>query len=146
MSKFFEDFVEGDAFERAAASPVTAALIEDYARLSGDMNRIHVDEDFARRSPFGRRIAHGLLGLSLASGLLHELGVLAETVVAFSALDWKFRAPVLIGDTISLRMSVGKKKSMGPRAGLVVFDASLRNQRGEALQEGTWSLTVKKKA
>lgn len=146
MSLFYEDFVEGQIYRSEGRQPVSSKTIEAFAELSGDKNPIHLDEEFARKSPFKSRIAHGLLGLSLASGLLHDLGLLQESILAFAALDWKFRSPVLIGDSLTLEMSVGRRRAMGGKAGLVIFNARLLNQKAETVQEGTWSLMMRRKA
>lgn len=146
MSLFYEDFIDGQSYRSVGREPMSAKTIEAFAQLSGDKNPIHLEEEFARKSPFGSRIAHGLLGLSLASGLLHDLGLLNESILAFAALDWKFRSPVLIGDSLTLEMTVGRRRAMGGKAGLVIFDAQLLNQKGETVQEGKWSLMMRRKA
>lgn len=145
MSLYFEDFTLGRSFLSPAPRTVSDKTVRDFAEVSGDKNRLHLDEDFARSSPFGGRIAHGLLGLSIASGLLHELGIIAETVVAFAALDWKFKGPILIGDAISMRMAVVKARPHGPDKGLVLLEAELKNQDGKLIQAGSWSLWVKRR-
>ncbi|NIV31746.1 MAG: dehydratase, partial [Anaerolineae bacterium] len=67
--------------------------------LSGDYNQIHTDVEFTKGTRFGERVAHGLLGLSIVSGLAARLGLIEGTVEAFTGLEWKFRGPILIGDT-----------------------------------------------
>lgn len=142
---FFEQFELGQTFKSPAPRPVTDDMIRRFAELSGDKNPLHLDDAFAARTPFGERIAHGLLGLSVASGLLHDAGIVSETIVAFARLDWRFTGPIRIGDTLSLKMTVLKTKAASSQAGLVIFDAAVTNQKGEAVQKGDWSLMVKRK-
>jgi 3-hydroxybutyryl-CoA dehydratase len=142
---YFEDFSVGDTVTSAART-ITEADIVSFAALSGDWNAIHVDAEFAKSGMFGERIAHGLLGLSIASGLAVRLGFIEDTVIAFMGLDWKFRAPIKIGDTIHMRAQIAEKKPM-PRlgGGLVTLNVEVLNQRGETTQKGTWSMLMKMK-
>ena len=142
---YFEEFTAGKSFKSPAPRAVTDEMIRGFAELSGDKNPLHLDDAFAARTPFGERIAHGLLGLSVASGLLHDVGIVSGTIVAFARLDWRFAGPVRIGDALSLEMSVLKTKAAGSQAGLVVFDSKVNNQKGEMVQKGEWSLLIKRK-
>lgn len=144
-SLFFDDFEPGTVFESPAPREVADDTIRRFAELSGDMNPIHLDEEVARRT-HGRRIAHGVLGLSIATGLAHELGIIRESVWAFGSMEWRFKAPVLPGDRLSLRLRVLRKRPIGKERGLVVLEASLLNQKGLAAQEGTWSVVVRRRA
>ncbi len=140
--RFFEDYREGEQLETAGRT-ITEANIQAFADLSGDHNPLHLDPIFAAGGPFGVRVAHGLLGLSIASGLVAQTGIWDRTVLAFLGLDWKFIAPLHIGDTIKVFMRVAeKRKTRKPERGVVVFEASVRNQRDEAVQEGRWTLLV----
>ncbi|MBI4425681.1 MAG: MaoC family dehydratase N-terminal domain-containing protein [Elusimicrobia bacterium] len=145
MTLYFEEFKLGQSFRSPESKPFTAGSIEAFAELSGDKNAIHVDEEFARRTPFGQRIAHGLFGLSIASGLLHELGIVRESILAFAALDWKFRGPVRVGDRLVLEAAVARLRSLGAKGGAVVFDASLVAQDGRTVQQGSWTLLVRRR-
>ena len=142
---YFEEFNVGDTISSAART-ITEADIVGFAALSGDWNAIHVDAEFAKSGMFGERIAHGLLGLSIASGLAVQLGFIEGTVIAFMGLDWKFRAPIKIGDTIHVQAQIAEKKPM-PRlgGGLVTLNVEVLNQRGETTQKGTWSMLMKLK-
>ena len=133
---YYEDFAVGDEFITPSRT-VTEADIVLFAGLSGDYNPLHTDEEFAKQTPFGGRIAHGLLGLSIASGLQARLGVLDGTVIAFLGLTWSFKGPVRAGDTIKLRMkTVEKRASSKPGRGVVKFALSVVNHRGDVVQEG----------
>lgn len=143
--RYFEEFEIGDAFETAERT-IGEQDILAFAALSGDDNPLHVDPGYAATTQFGRQIAHGLLGLSIASGLAWQTGVLEGTTEAFTALDWKFRAPIFIGDTVRLRVEVKQKKAISRLgAGFVVVDAQLLNQDGVVVQKGTWTVLVRLK-
>lgn len=146
MSLYFNEFSLGQKFTSPKPRQVFEETIAAFAEISGDKNRLHIDEAFAKTTPFGGRVAHGLLGLSIASGLLHDMGIVQESVLAFSGLDWKFKNPTRIGDSLSMSMEVKKLRALGKRGGLVVFDAALLNAKGETLQQGEWSLMVRNKA
>jgi acyl dehydratase len=140
---YFEDFVVGDK----AASPtrtITEADIVMFAGLSGDYNEIHTSEEYSKGNLFGRRIAHGILGLSIASGLAFQMGFLLGTVDVFRAIEWEFTAPIFIGDTIHLEAEVAETKAV-PRLknGKVAFKVSVKKQDGSIVQRGTWTLLVK---
>lgn len=141
---YFEDITEGMTV-RSPGRTVTEADIVMFSALSGDWNQLHTDAEYARSTPFGERIAHGLLGLAIASGLASRLGFLEGTVEAFLSLDWKFKAPIKIGDTVHIEASVARKRAMPDLGGVVVFDVALVNQKGEVVQKGQWTVLVKRK-
>jgi 3-hydroxybutyryl-CoA dehydratase len=142
---YFEEFAVG----LEVVSPgrtVTEADVVMFAALSGDYNQLHTDAEFAKGTVFGERIAHGLLGLSLAGGLAWRTGFIEGTVEAFTALEWKFRAPIKLGDTIHVRAKVIRTKKMPQTGGgIVIFDVLVKNQRDETVQKGQWTLIVKGK-
>ncbi|MBE9473228.1 MAG: MaoC family dehydratase N-terminal domain-containing protein [Chloroflexi bacterium] len=141
--RYFEEFEIGDEIETVART-ITEADVVLFAGLSGDYNQLHTDAEFAKGTLFGERIAHGLLGLSIASGLVSRQGFVEGTIEAFTALEWKFRAPIKIGDTVHVHASVRRKKEM-PRlgGGFITFDVRLLNQRDETAQKGTWTVLIK---
>jgi acyl dehydratase len=117
----------------------------NFAALSGDWNLIHTDAEYSQGQMFGQRVAHGLLILSVASGLAVRLGFLEETTLAFRSIsEWRMQRPVFIGDTIHVRLTVEETKAM-PRlgGGLVNFKVEVLNQRDEVCQRGTWEMLVK---
>ncbi len=91
-------------------------------------------------------MAHGLLVLSIASGLSWQLGFMQETVLAFRGLEWKFSRPVFIGDRIRVKAEVYQRKAM-PRlgGGAVIFDMKVLNQDDDVVQRGKWNVLVKSK-
>lgn len=140
---YFEEFEVGQRILTVGRT-VTESDVVTFAGLSGDYNQIHTDAEFSRNTPFGARIAHGLLGLSLASGLAMRTGVLEGTTLAFREInEWKFVKPILIGDTIHVELEVVETKAM-PRigGGMVVIAVEVVNQRQEVVMRGRWTVLV----
>jgi len=139
----FEEFEIGDSVDSAGRT-ITEADIVQFAMLSGDWNQIHTDAEYSREQMTGERIAHGLLVLSAATGLATRLGFMEDTVMAFMALEWEFRAVVKIGDTIRVRATVEEKKEMRRLGGgFVWFKVEVLNQTDEKVQRGRWKVLVK---
>lgn len=140
--RYFQDFQLGDTVVSAGRT-ITEADVVAFAGLSGDYNQIHTDAEYARQGMFGRRVAHGLLGLAIASGLAARLGFIEGTVLAFRELTWKFSRPVFIGDTVHVKATVAALKEM-PRlgGGAVTLDVQLLNQKDEVTARGQWVVLV----
>lgn len=143
---FFDEFEIGDSVESVSRT-ITETDVVNFAALSGDWNLIHSDAEYSKSQMYGQRVAHGLLVLSIASGLAVRLGFMEETVMAFRGLEWKFTKPVFIGDTVRLRVTVEEKKEM-PRVGggLVTFKMEVINQGGDTVQRGVWDILCKMSA
>src|SRR5574341_1360614 len=108
--------------------------------------RTVTEADFMKRSIFGERIAHGLLGLAIQAGLFTR-ATQAYATLAFVGLRWKFKGPIKIGDTIRLRAKVvGKKETGKPDRGVVTVQRTVLNQRDEVVQEGETDLIVERRA
>ena len=123
---------------------VTEADIVNFAGLSGDFNSIHTDAAYSASSFYGKRVAHGLLVLSIASGLAVRTGMMEGTVLAWREIsDWRFSQPVFIGDTVQVELEVSETKPM-PRlnAGMVGLEVQVNNQDGKAVMNGRWTLLV----
>jgi 3-hydroxybutyryl-CoA dehydratase len=143
--RHFEEFAVGDT-SVSAGRTITEADIVNFAGLAGDYTQIHTNAEFARKGPFGKRIAHGLLLVSIASGLLTQLGLIEGTVLAFRELTWKFSLPTYIGDTIHVEAAVSDLKPLKRLGGgAVTFDIRLINQDGKVVQNGQWVLLVASK-
>lgn len=141
----YEDFEPGLELQ-AGARTITEADVVAFAGLSGDYNALHTDAEFAGEGPFGERIAHGLLGLSVASGLMTQTGALNGTAIAFLGLEWRFRAPVRFGDTVRLQLRVaGRRETSRPDRGIVELALSLTNQHDEIVQEGVKTIMVRRR-
>ncbi len=141
---YFEEFEVGQTIISAGRT-VTEADVVAFAALSGDWNQMHTDAEYAARHPFGRRVAHGLLIMSIASGLVMRLGFLEGTALAFREIgEWKFSRPVFLGDTIQVRATVAETRPMRRLGGgLVNVRVEILNQEDEVVQRGTWSVLVK---
>ena len=139
--KWFEEFEVGMQVTSPGRT-VTEADIVNFAGVSGDFNVIHTDAETVKITPYGQRIAHGLLGLSIASGLVaRSPGADQHRLVAFLGMTWDFRNPVFIGDTIYVVQTVASKRPTSkPGLGIVVYDAKVINQRNEVCQEGQWKV------
>lgn len=141
--KHFEEMTVGDIAESPERT-ITESDIMFFADFSGDHNPVHTNTEYAKKTIYGQQVAHGLLGLSVAGGLAWRTGLLGGTAEALIGMDWKFRNPIFIGDTIRLRAEVRKKKET-PRlnGGFVTFNATVLNQKDETVQKGTWTLLIR---
>ena len=144
---YFEEFQVGDEVTSTGRT-ITETDIVNFAALSGDWNLIHTDAEYSRDHPFGQRVAHGLLILSIASGLAVRMNFLEGTTLAFRSIsEWKMQRPVVIGDTIHVSLSVVETKPMARLGGgLVTFNVEVINQKGEVCQKGKWEMLVKSRA
>jgi acyl dehydratase len=142
---YFEEFEVGYEIISAART-ITETDIVSFAALTGDWTQIHINAEYAKGTIFGQRVAHGLLGLSIASGLGAQSGFIEETVLAFRSLEWKFSAPIFIGDTIQLKIKVREKKELKKLGGgSITFEMRLLNQEGKIVQKGRWEVLMKSK-
>ena len=140
---YFEDFFVGQKVNTVGRT-VSEADIFNFAGLTGDFNEIHTNADFASKTQFGQRIAHGLLGLSLATGLIMRTGFLEGTVLAFREInEWKFVKPFFIGDTITAELEIAETKAL-PRigGGALISSIAVKNQNDDICQRGSLNLLV----
>ncbi|RIK21483.1 MAG: dehydratase [Anaerolineae bacterium] len=142
---YFEEFTVGTRL-RTAGRTITESDIVAFAGLSGDFNQIHTNAVHAAADTFGKRVAHGLLVQSIATGLAVQSGVIEGTVLAFRELDCKFSLPVFIGDTVHVEIEIVETKAF-PRlkGGNVTMKFAVVNQDGAAVQRGNWVMLVKSK-
>jgi acyl dehydratase len=126
---------------------MTEAAIEICAGLSGDYNPLHTDEEFAKKTQFGTRIAHGPLTYLFAAGLLFQLHLYDDTLVAFLGFDkLKFTGPVKIGDTIhAVTKVIDRRETSKPDRGVVKRDLRVYNQRGEMVLEAETNFLIKRR-
>lgn len=142
--KYFDDLTIGMCFESPGRT-VTETDVVMYAGLSGDYNQLHTDEEFARRTPFRKRIAHGMLINSIATGLGNMTGVFEGTTVALVEVVIRYQDPVFFGDTIHLELEViAKEEAKSPRRGAVTFRTIVRNQRGASVIDGHWVVMMRR--
>ena len=144
--QFFEDIGIGDEY-LSPGRTVTEADIVAFAGLSGDYNVLHTDAEFMRTSIFGERIAHGLLGLAISSGLGSRAMPRPFATLAFLGLRWRFKGPIKIGDTIKVRLKItDKRETSKPDRGIVTIQRTVLNQRGETVQEGDTEIMVERRS
>ena len=141
--KCIEEFVEGEV----ALSPgrtITETDVVTFSWVSGDVNPMHTDAEYSAKSALGQRIAHGALGLSVGTGLSAQLGHLIGTAVAALGVDeWRFLAPIFLGDTVHLRTTVvSARETSKPDRGVLKRRMELINQRGQIVQTGVMTTMV----
>ena len=142
MPLYYEDLSLGQEFTGPRRT-ITEADVVGFAQLSGDWNPIHTDAEFAKTTRFGQRLAHGLLGLAALTGLMDRTGLFDGSAVAMLGVQWSFRKPVFIGDTIGFTMRItGLRLTSDGRYGIVERSFEVRNQDGEVVQEGTIPLLI----
>jgi acyl dehydratase len=142
---YFEDFEIGSEYVTRSRT-ITEADVVAFAGLSGDFNPLHVDEEFGKKTMFGTRIAHGLLGLSVASGLINQMGIGEGTVMAFLGLTWNFKSVIRFGDTITVHQRVAEKRETSKNdRGILRMMINVLNQNGEVVQDGEHVLMVKRR-
>jgi acyl dehydratase len=140
---YFEEFEAGQKLVTEGRT-ITESDIVAFAGVSGDFNTIHTDAVYAAGTPFGQRIAHGLLVTSIASGLMVRSGMMDGTILAFREInEWKFGKPVFIGDTIRAEIEISETKSL-PRlgGGSVTLTVNVKNHRDESAMKGVWVVLV----
>ena len=143
---YWEDWEIGAEFESPART-ITEADIVAFAGLSGDYNPLHVNEEFCKQTVFGTRIAHGPLVYAIAAGLLFQLHLYDDTLIAFLGFDsLKFTKPVKPGDTVHARIKVLEKRETSQRErGVMKRELKVINQRGEVVQEAVQAFLLKRK-
>jgi len=149
QKSYFEDFKLGEK----AVSPgrtITETDIVMFAALSGDWSELHTNAEYMKNSVFGQRIAHGLLTLSIATGLALRTGGRGTIdMLAFLGMDKvKFtNSPVFIGDTIRVELEVieARTSQSRPDAGILKFRNTVKNQRDEEVATYETAVMVNKK-
>jgi acyl dehydratase len=144
---YFEDFEIGMVFDSPART-ITETDVVMFAGISGDYNAIHTDEEYGKKTIFGQRVAHGLLGVSIITGLMSRTGTFEGTAIALLGINnWKFLKPVFIGDTVFVRYTITDKRASNsnPSTGIVNRLYELINQDGEVVQKGEMPVMIKRK-
>ena len=143
---YWEQWEVGAEFESPART-VTEADIVAFAGLSGDYNPLHVNEEYCKTTIFGGRIAHGPLLYAIAAGLLFQLHLYDDTLIAFLGFEnLKFTKPVKPGDTIRARIKVlEKRETSNADRGVMKRQLQVLNQRGEVVQEGVQAFLLKRR-
>jgi acyl dehydratase len=146
---YYEDF-KGDSVITTQGRTVTQADIVNFAGLTGDWAELHVNEEYAKTTPFKKPIAHGMLTMSIATGLAILTGILDGTIIAFEGIkSWEFKRPVFAGDTVYAELKVMSREERklrgGIEAGYVSVEALVKKANGKICQKGIWSFLVKRK-
>ncbi len=143
---YFEEFEVGQVYTSVGRT-ITESDIVTFAGLSGDYNQIHTDAEFTKTTPFGQRVAHGLLVTSIASGLVTLSGLIEGTVIAFREMaSWKFTKPVFIGDTVHVQSEIVSTKGLRRLGGGAVdLEVSVLNQKEEVVMKGIWKVLIASK-
>jgi acyl dehydratase len=143
----YSDLSVGMAF-RSPGRTITDADLVGFAGLTGDYSELHTSDVYAKASQFGRRVAHGLLGLAYAHGLMWpRTGELRETAVAFLGInEWKFVGPIFVGDTIFVNYTLAELRDSKsrPTQAVAIFDVAVVNQDDKVVQQGKKALLVSK--
>lgn len=143
---FWEEWEVGKSFETAART-VTETDIVMFAGISGDYNPLHINEEYCKATQFGTRIAHGPLVYAIAAGLLFQLHLYDDTLIAFLGFEnLRFTKPVKIGDTIHAKVTVTElTETSKPDRGVMKRLLQVINQNGDVVQEGVQAFLLHRK-
>ena len=142
---YFDDFEVGAKYITQART-VTESDVVTFAGLSGDFNPIHTDATLAQNTPFGERIAHGLLVVAMASGMANWTGLFAGTTIALVEQVIRYKGVVKFGDTVRLEMKIAEKKETSkPDRGILRKAIRILNQRDEVVIDGEWVVLMKRR-
>lgn len=143
----YDDLFVGMRF-RSPGRTITDADLVGFAGLTGDYSELHTSDVYAQSSQFGRKVAHGMLGLAYAHGLMWaRTGELRETAIAFLGIDgWKFLGPIFVGDTIFVDYELAELRDSRsrPTQAIATFEVKVVKQDGSIVQQGRKALLVSK--
>jgi len=143
---YYEELLPGRSFETGSRT-ITQDDVEAFAEVSGDRNPLHLDEEYARASAFGGRVAHGVLGLAVATGLVNALGLTRGTLVALLGVNWDFVAPLYPGSTIRVALRVHSRRATSDAGrGLVILTGELIEEEGRVIQRGELRMLVRRRS
>ncbi|RYE11141.1 MAG: dehydratase [Hyphomicrobiales bacterium] len=147
LGRYFEDMPLG-LVQHSAGRTISDADILLFGGLTGDLMQVHTDDEYCREREFGGRIAHGLLGLSMAQGLMLRTNYTQGTGVASLGWDeWRFVAPIRIGDTIRVRWTIRERRESRsrPDMGIVAEFIEVLNQHGAVVQHGIHRTMIRRR-
>ncbi len=140
----FDEFEISNLYESQGRT-ITEADVVTFAGLSGDYNPLHTDDVFAKSTPVGERIAHGMLTMAIATGMANWTGVFEGTTLALMEQVIRYKGVVKFGDTVHLQLEVIEKKPTSkPTRGVVRFAARMINQHDKVVVDGEWTLLMKR--
>jgi itaconyl-CoA hydratase len=134
--KFWEDFAVGEKVKTDSIT-ITDAHLVNWAGLTLDFYPLHMNEEYAKRTVFGRRIAHGPFTFALSIGLVGSTGILGDSLVAWIGIEnMRVPAPVMVGDTLTVDAEVIKKReTKKTENGVTIFHYTIRNQKEQCVME-----------
>ena len=142
---YFEEFEIGAKYVSQGRT-VTEGDVTAFAGLSGDFNPLHTDARFAATTPFGERIAHGMLTVAISTGMSNWTGIFAGTTIALLEQNIKYTGAVKFGDTVHLEMEVTEKKETSkPDRGIINIAAKMLNDAEQVVVDMKWTLMMKRK-
>jgi acyl dehydratase len=140
----YEEFELGAVYDTQART-ITEADVVTFAGLSGDYNPLHTDAETAKNTPFGERIAHGMLTVAISTGMANMTGLMAGTTIALMEQNIQYKGAVKFGDTVRLQMEViEKRETSKPDRGIVKLAARVLNQRDELVVDMVWTQLMKR--
>jgi len=140
----FDEFEIGDRYESQGRT-VTEADVVNFAGISGDFNPLHTDAEFGKASPFGERIAHGMLVMAMATGMANWTGIFEGTTIALMEQLIRYKGAVKFGETVHLQLEVLEKRATSkPDRGVVRFAARMLNQLGGLVVDSEWTLMMRR--
>ena len=143
--KTFDDVNIGDEVVTLGRT-ITEADVVNFAGVSGDYQPEHMNEEYARNSPLGGRVAHGLLTLSAATGMVNQMGISEGTTIALLEMKIRFTKAVRFGDTIrTIFRIVDKRETKKADRGIITADVKVINQKDEVVLEGEWVIMLYRK-
>ena len=142
MERYWDDAQVGDEGVTPTLT-VTGPMIDMYAEVSGDHTLLHVDEEYARKSHFGQRVAHGLFGLAVADGLKCQAEYRFRPGMSLG-WTWDFLLPIRIGDVlrVKFRIDSARPSKSKPGWGIVVIPCELLNQDDQVVHRGEHRLMI----
>lgn len=141
LTRYFEDYAVGDTGTTRGRT-ITEADIVAFAGVSGDFQPLHTDAAYAATQRYGQRIAHGMLVLSVATGLIDIDAPYAEAFLGIDGL--RFRAPTFIGDTIHVAHEVTELVDHDERSGRIAFAVTIRKDDGTDVARAHWTFLCAK--
>ncbi len=143
-TRSFDEIEVGESHETPAIT-VSDWHVMNFAAVSMDFFELHTNDEYAKKTDYGRRVAHGLMGLAMADGLKHRSDFQVDAIASLH-WSWDFTGPIFIGDTIRAKLTVINKKASRskPDRGVVTVDYEVLNQSDEVVQKGTNKMMVRR--
>ena len=147
QGKYLDEFNVGEEYITPSRT-LTETDVVMFAAMSGDYNELHTSEEYMKGSQFGKRLVHGLLGLSISHGLIFRLGILDGTAIALLGVDtWQFKGPLFFGDTIRVKVKIAEVRpsKSKPDRGILKLHMEIINQDDTVVQSGYKTLMMKRR-